>query len=270
MQANAATVGESVDKQEEYRVQLQLTEAVLKDGTEWTQKLNDQIALTSERAGEAKLQLAQHEFALQKLNTASQAVGSALSTAFSDAIVEGKKFSDVMTSLVQTLEKAAINQLVMSFFTTPSGGGTSIFATALKGIGFAGGTDYAPGGLAMVGEQGPELVNLPRGSQVIPNDATRKTVWRRQCLGAGGVQRRQPRRIGRRGGADGPDHDADAGRAAEPDCRDHPNRAARPGAGDMRVVMWRHLWRVMDGWRIAAVCETRDEAEMYIARQAPS
>lgn len=35
--------------------------------------------------------------------------------------------------------------------------------------GFATGTTYAPGGLAMVGERGPELVNLPRGSQVIPN-----------------------------------------------------------------------------------------------------
>jgi hypothetical protein len=35
--------------------------------------------------------------------------------------------------------------------------------------GFANGTRFAPGGLAMVGERGPELVNLPRGSQVIPN-----------------------------------------------------------------------------------------------------
>lgn len=32
--------------------------------------------------------------------------------------------------------------------------------------GFASGTNYAPGGLAWVGERGPELVNLPRGSQV--------------------------------------------------------------------------------------------------------
>lgn len=40
-----------------------------------------------------------------------------------------------------------------------------------KGLkGFASGTDYAPGGMALVGEQGPEIVNLPRGSQVIPND----------------------------------------------------------------------------------------------------
>lgn len=32
--------------------------------------------------------------------------------------------------------------------------------------GFAGGTDYAPGGMAVVGEEGPEIAYLPRGSQV--------------------------------------------------------------------------------------------------------
>ena len=35
--------------------------------------------------------------------------------------------------------------------------------------GFALGTSSAPGGWAMVGERGPEMVNLPRGSQVFPN-----------------------------------------------------------------------------------------------------
>lgn len=38
---------------------------------------------------------------------------------------------------------------------------------------YASGTDYHPGGLAVVGEEGPELVNLPRGSQVIPSDRTK-------------------------------------------------------------------------------------------------
>jgi hypothetical protein len=33
---------------------------------------------------------------------------------------------------------------------------------------FATGTRYAPGGMALVGERGPEMINLPRGSQVIP------------------------------------------------------------------------------------------------------
>lgn len=35
---------------------------------------------------------------------------------------------------------------------------------------YAAGTNYARGGLAMVGELGPELVDLPRGSRVIPNN----------------------------------------------------------------------------------------------------
>jgi hypothetical protein len=35
-----------------------------------------------------------------------------------------------------------------------------------KFMGFADGTNFAPGGLSLVGERGPELVNLPRGSKV--------------------------------------------------------------------------------------------------------
>jgi hypothetical protein len=44
--------------------------------------------------------------------------------------------------------------------------GSSLFSSI---PGFATGTDYAPGGMAWVGERGPELVNLPRGSQVFTN-----------------------------------------------------------------------------------------------------
>lgn len=41
---------------------------------------------------------------------------------------------------------------------------------------FARGTNYAPGGLALVGEEGPELVNLPRGSQVKTAAETRQAL----------------------------------------------------------------------------------------------
>jgi hypothetical protein len=46
---------------------------------------------------------------------------------------------------------------------------------------FAHGTNSAPGGLAVVGENGPEIVNLRRGAQVIPNDVLRQG-------GGGGVE----------------------------------------------------------------------------------
>lgn len=58
----------------------------------------------------------------------------------------------------------------------PSAPSGNPFAALFGGIfklfgfaGFADGTDFAPGGVAMVGERGRELVHLPRGSQVIPN-----------------------------------------------------------------------------------------------------
>lgn len=45
-----------------------------------------------------------------------------------------------------------------------------LFGGIGKLFGFQAGTNYfAQGGLAMVGEAGPELVNLPKGSQVMPN-----------------------------------------------------------------------------------------------------
>lgn len=37
----------------------------------------------------------------------------------------------------------------------------------------ASGTDFAPGGLSVVGERGPELVYMPRGATVVPFNATR-------------------------------------------------------------------------------------------------
>lgn len=48
---------------------------------------------------------------------------------------------------------------------------------------FASGTASAPGGVALVGEQGPELVNLPRGSRVNTASATRQMA--RSLTGTG-------------------------------------------------------------------------------------
>jgi len=41
---------------------------------------------------------------------------------------------------------------------------------------YASGTNYHQGGMAIVGEEGPELVNLPRGAQVLPADETEKAI----------------------------------------------------------------------------------------------
>lgn len=90
-----------------------------------------------------------------------------------DVIVEGENFGGVLEDIAKQLAKAALQAAL--FGDGPLAGlfgGSGIVSGALGAIGipgFARGTDYAPGGLAQVGEEGPELVHLPRGSKVIPN-----------------------------------------------------------------------------------------------------
>lgn len=61
---------------------------------------------------------------------------------------------------------------------TPSyvGGGYNPAGYSLGRPAAAMGTSYAPGGQTLVGEHGPELVNLPRGSKVSPNYETESMV----------------------------------------------------------------------------------------------
>ena len=47
--------------------------------------------------------------------------------------------------------------------------GSNWITKLVKGSAYASGTMYAPGGYALVGERGPEIVDLPRGSKVYPN-----------------------------------------------------------------------------------------------------
>jgi hypothetical protein len=167
MQAEAATFKDSAFEQEEYRVQLLLTEALTNEGKEINEEYANTIATIAERAAKAKQALADVQFQMAKINQLGQTLGSALSTAFADAVLEGKKLNEVMSQLLKTLARAAINWAIMAPFTAGAGGSPSLFAGLFSGK--AGGTDFAQGGMTLVGEQGPELVNLPRGSQVIPN-----------------------------------------------------------------------------------------------------
>ena len=179
MEADTAAVGRGVYEQERLRTITLLQEAerrrlniaegeAIPINEELAAKINEQ----AEAAANAAQKNAEAKYQLQQMNAAAQLVGSALSTAFADAILEGKKLNDVLSQMLKTLARAAINFAIMAPFTPGAGGGAAPFA---KLFGFAEGTRSAPGGLALVGEKGPELVNLPRGSQVIPNDVLKNS-----------------------------------------------------------------------------------------------
>jgi hypothetical protein len=75
--------------------------------------------------------------------------------------------AELMRSLLDGLSTTLANALADA----GSGTGSNWVKTALNLLtgSFATGTNFAPGGMAMVGERGPELVNLPRGSTVTPH-----------------------------------------------------------------------------------------------------
>lgn len=131
--------------------------------------------------------------AIEANTKAREAQAAAITNLFEmagDAIVSmvdgSDKASDAIKRLVAQLALAAAQAALLGtgplaglfgsggFF---GGAATSAFIPGILSgarIGlFAKGTNSAPGGLAIVGEEGPELVNLPRGAQVIPNDVTR-------------------------------------------------------------------------------------------------
>jgi hypothetical protein len=84
----------------------------------------------------------------------------------------------MMNSFKMLVAQIASKAVIFGILSVLSGGTSGVARLAgglrqggfTKFLGFAGGTNFAPGGMSLVGERGPELVNLPRGSKVIPNN----------------------------------------------------------------------------------------------------
>ena len=114
----------------------------------------------------------------------------------------GGFFKGILNSLGTMVQQLGKETLLVQFlikklkdlFGSSAGIGASLGLIALgaviKGIAarisvpkFADGVDYFRGGLALVGERGPELVNLPTGSGVVPNYALKSDI-----SGAGSIE----------------------------------------------------------------------------------
>lgn len=140
---------------------------------------------------QADLKIAERNADIKK---SFEAVGNAVSDSFKNMITGATSWKDAMKSLIGSvideLWRLFVVKQIVGFFTGMIGGTTAKTAARLTSSAsatiaanaplFANGTVNAPGGMAWVGERGPELVNLPRGSQVIP-------AHRAQSMGGGGI-----------------------------------------------------------------------------------
>jgi hypothetical protein len=126
--------------------------------------LQDQIRAAEERADRA--------------SGAANQLGFSFSSAFEDAIVEGKALSDVLKGLEQDIARIIIRSAV----TQPLGNAISgVVSAGVSGL-FGGGTGTPaptgaraaggpvfPGGTYLVGERGPELLTMGAAGHVTPN-----------------------------------------------------------------------------------------------------
>lgn len=127
--------------------------------------------------------------AADMLGTTGTAYVDKFNAALGDASKDVGTFGNGLGKLGQSLSSSYFPSAPSS----PSGGGGGLFGwlgslfggsfkpvgaqagiAAAGGIGlYADGTSYAPGGMAIVGERGPELVDLPQGSQVFNTNKSR-------------------------------------------------------------------------------------------------
>lgn len=109
------------------------------------------------------------------------AIGEALAGSTEGLESFGQALADLSAELVATISKLAITAGLKAIVANPAdvagwtllaaGVAGSLASGAITGATkhYAEGTNYHPGGVAIVGERGPELVQLPMGSAVIPN-----------------------------------------------------------------------------------------------------
>lgn len=159
------TAGNSSYELERLRIQQELLNEAAKAGIALSP---DQLAAidalaTSYATVSAEIeQVAESQEAAREAMADWLATGKSIVRGFIDDLVNAKTAAEALGNAFASIGNKLID-LGLSFLFSPSTWGIP---------GFANGTRNAPGGLAVVGERGKELVNLPRGSQVIPHSQT--------------------------------------------------------------------------------------------------
>lgn len=198
---------------ERARVEHELLAAAQEAGKEITPALRAEIAALADQYGLAAAEAEKLAEAHGKMaddlefrkGLLKDALGG-LRSALADGKLEFEELGDialnVLDKIIGKIEDELVNAISKMGSAGGGGGGGGILSSLLGGlfggggfdianalaispaatasilsggIGlFAKGTNSAPGGLAWVGEEGPELMNVPKGAQIFPSDVSRK------------------------------------------------------------------------------------------------
>ncbi len=116
---------------------------------------------------------------VEEVSDATKMLESGFQSLFMSITEGSDSAKSALSSLLSDMAKLLAQSAYTGLFGEAGLGGALLGGLGIPG--FATGTSFAPGGMALVGERGPELVNLPRGSQVINANRTE------QMLSGGGI-----------------------------------------------------------------------------------
>jgi hypothetical protein len=152
----------------EYARQQELLTTLLEAGIITEAQFGEEVERTSERLRE---QIEESQRRTERTGQFANQLGLSFSSAFEDAILKGKSFSDVLKGLEQDIARIIIRSAVTAPLANAIGGGVQSLMGAISFGGPRADGGPVSGGMAyLVGERGPEIV-VPRGSgTVIPND----------------------------------------------------------------------------------------------------
>jgi len=171
-EAELATIGLTVQKQEEARQMALLRAAAEREGKNLQEAMTAEMVKQVARAGELQQKTAENNAKWAEMVSASRELGSIMSDAMKGLVLEGKKFDEVLKNIGNRIASKAFDKLFDIMFAAPAGGGGSAFMNLfnLGGARMAGGP-VRGGSAYMVGERGPEMFVPNRSGMVVPNTA---------------------------------------------------------------------------------------------------
>ena len=171
----AASVGKTVAQLARYNEVMTLQNALDRAKVEITPKMRSEIGALGDQAASLAEKEAQRQNLISTEDSVRSFSSNSMDTLFSGLArgqPAGGLFKSIGMNLGESLIHSGVGSITSGLFGKQGQKGGGLFGALLDLIPHhALGTNDAPGGVSLVGEKGPELLNVPAHSQIVPNSA---------------------------------------------------------------------------------------------------
>lgn len=198
LEAERATVGKSAGDVAKAEASFRLLEAAKKANVNLTPQMLSDIDAMATKYGEATQAIEDARDAQEQVAGAIQDLGTTLSGAFTDAIVEGEKLDEVGRRLLKTFASKGIESVFSNLFSTGTGGagggGIGNLLSSLFAPGKASGGPVKAGQPYTVGESGRETFVPTSPGRIIPHGRGGGSPVQVNVINEAGVETQTQRR----------------------------------------------------------------------------